>query len=221
MLKEYRQRPLLSISEDQQNDIRTVMKEFSRDFLTGATHGTVTHALSYFLNPDYTHRDLTAEAISVINAGFLFAASPFVTNVSFILARPRNPKSILPFVITTSVITTAVVHTVRTALNNWYLTGTMSLQDWQRDFARTAAGDAGFRVGTLFGNSLLPPSHKMGGSFARSTALFTVSDLSSTMCMSFFGGYSPFDGFRMWLGALPELMFSNALMVGIHKAIGP
>ena len=203
-------------------DIRTVLDQFRDDFITGAMYSALSQSVGYILSPDTQPIDTTQFALRAANNGFLFATSPMVFNISCVLVRPklRPIYRVVPFVVTTSIITTAILQTVRTAMDNWYMTGRVSLRNWSRDFARTAASDAGFRVASIVGQSVLPPAHEMGGTFARSTALLTICDLGSELCAAPFTTGSLFGGFQRWLRSVPYSIYSNCLMVGVHSAIG-
>ena len=173
---------IVSLSRREVRYLKMSFEEFVETFGLGAGYRVICDVGAYLLSQDARPIDLTRVAINATNSGLYFSSFNMVASIITVAAKPKltSMARVVPFVVTTSVITSAVVQTARTVMRNWYVLGRPSLAQWSDGFAVQAANDAGFRLTSLMVHQWLPPARKWVGQLLSRQLVLSLQDLAVT-----------------------------------------
>ena len=197
-------------------EIIKATKEFRNQvFFYTLLAGTTRFVRNYVdLNNRHAPEEFSTFLLKSLDGGIELAAFPFVNSIMMATFQPkiRTIGQWIPWTIQNVIIANGLYELIKVPILNYYASGNISMDGYFANLFPRTMKDSAFQVTTGLASKYLPPESKMGGKFARSTAVFTLGNLSSVLVFSDVYRFT-FRQFAAYLSrAIPDLMFDNALL---------
>jgi hypothetical protein len=153
--------------------------------------------------------------------GLDFALFPLIDRAAYLLFKPKlsRLRVYVPWTAATSIVSMAIVRTVKVAVQNKYINNSWSLRGWTAGAARSFSHRAGFNTAYGLTRHFLPPASKMGGAFARDTASVALAGFGGAVLEWTVSGFRyPVSQLVLWyIAGLPNLLLNMAMFSTRHE----
>ncbi|OHT15907.1 hypothetical protein TRFO_42202 [Tritrichomonas foetus] len=222
MIKKFLNRKL---DHRDKKEIRTATIHFRNTVICGAAFHIANEIIQNTINPDSQPHEFSSLIIDSINSGIDLATFGLVDSLMMTYFKPeiRSIKQWIPWTIGTCVATTCAVRAVRTPIKNLYVNGKLSYAGYFNGILMSTAHCVGFNTSTGLAALYLPPPSKMGGSFARKTAVLTLGNLGASIAtapfLTFVYGESLGNILKSFWVTIPGIMFDHTMFELVNTAV--